>query len=133
MSVEELEAARAVMPIATVQNLYHLARRDSEDVLQRCETHGIGFIPWFPLAAGRLARPGGLLDRVAARLAASQAQVALAWLLRKSPVMLPIPGTGRVAHLEENVAATALRLSDEDVAALDAAGATAWEGEASRR
>ena len=129
ISIEELEAARAVMPIATVQNLYHLARRDSEDVLRHCEAHGIGFIPWFPLAAGSLARPGGLLDQVASRLGASQAQVALAWLLRKSPVMLPIPGTGRVPHLEENVAATALRLTDEDVAALDDTGAAAWERE----
>ena len=133
VSVEELEAARAVLPIATVQNLYHLARRDAEDVLRHCEAHGIGFIPWFPLAAGSLAHPGGLLDQVASKLAASQAQVALAWLLRKSPVMLPIPGTGRVAHLEENVAATALRLDDEDAAALDAAGAAAWEGEQASR
>ena len=133
VSVEELEAARAVMPIATVQNLYHLARRDAEDVLRHCEAHGIGFIPWFPLAAGSLARPGGLLDQVASKLAASQAQVALAWLLRKSPVMLPIPGTGRVAHLEENVAATALRLDDDDVAALDAAGAAAWKAEQASR
>ena len=133
VSVEELEAARAVLPIATVQNLYHLARRDAEDVLQHCEAHGIGFIPWFPLAAGSLAHPGGLLDQVASKLAASQAQVALAWLLRKSPVMLPIPGTGQVAHLEENVAATALRLDDEDAAALDAAGAAAWEGEQASR
>jgi len=133
VSVEDLEAARAVLPIATVQNLYHVARRDSEDVLAACETHGIGFIPWFPLAAGALARPGGLLDQVAAKLSASHGQVALAWLLRKSPVMLPIPGTSRVAHLEENVAAAALALPDDDFAALDAAGAAAWQAEAAGR
>jgi pyridoxine 4-dehydrogenase len=133
VTVEEIEAARAVVPIATVQNLYHLARRDSEDVLAYCEAHGIGFIPWFPLAAGALARPGGLLDEVAARLGASHGQVALAWLLRKSPVMLPIPGTGQVAHLEENVAAAQVALSDDDFAALDAAGAAAWAEEHKRR
>jgi len=133
VSVEEIEAAREVVPIATVQNLYHLARRDSEDVLAHCEAHGIGFIPWFPLAAGALARPGGLLDGVAARLGASHGQVALAWLLRKSPAMLPIPGTGKVAHLEENVAAAALELPDEDFAALDEAGAAAWAAEQAQR
>lgn len=133
VSVEEIEAARAVVPIATVQNLYHLARRDSEDALAHCEANGIGFIPWFPLAAGALARPGGLLDEVAGRLGASHGQVALAWLLRRSPVMLPIPGTGKVAHLEENVAAAGLELADEDFAALDAAGAAAWADEQARR
>lgn len=133
VTVEELDAARAVLPIATVQNLYHLARRDSQPVLESCERHGIGFIPWFPLAAGALAKPGGLLDEVAGRLGASHGQVALAWLLRKSPVMLPIPGTGKVAHLEENVAAAALTLPDEDFAALDVAGAAAWTEEERRR
>jgi len=133
VTVEEIEAARAVVPIATVQNLYHLARRDSEDALAYCEADGIGFIPWFPLAAGALARPGALLDEVAARLGASHGQVALAWLLRKSPVMLPIPGTGKAAHLEENVAAAQLALSDDDFAALDAAGAAAWAEEQKRR
>ena len=126
VSVEEIEAAGAFFPVATVQNLYHLARRDSEDVVAYCESHDIGFIPWFPLAAGDLARPGGLLDRLAPRLGASHGQVALAWLLRRSPVMLPIPGTGKVAHLEENVAAADLELSDDDFAALDEAGAAAW-------
>lgn len=133
VSVEEIEAARAVVPIATVQNLYHLARRDSEEALAYCEENDIGFIPWFPLAAGALARPGGLLDDVAGRLGASHGQVALAWLLRKSPVMLPIPGTGKVAHLEENAAAAALELPDEDFAALDAAGAAAWADELAQR
>ena len=133
VSVEEIEAARQVLPIATVQNLYHLARRDSEDALAYCETHGIGFIPWYPLAAGTLAQPGGLLDRVAADHGATHAQVALAWLLRKSPVMLPIPGTGRVAHLEQNVAAAALTLDDDAFAQLDQAGAEAWGAELARR
>lgn len=132
VSVEELEAARAVLPIATVQNLYHLARRDSEDVLAYCEAEGIGFIPWYPLAAGSLAQPGGLLDQVAAEHGATRAQVALAWLLRKSPVMLPIPGTSRVAHLEQNVAAASLTLGDDAFEALDRAGAAAWEDEQQR-
>jgi pyridoxine 4-dehydrogenase len=127
VTVEEIEAARGHFAVATVQNLYHLARRDSDDVVAYCEAHHIGFIPWFPLAAGSLARPGGLLDRIAPRLDATHGQVALAWLLRRSPVMLPIPGTGRVDHLEENVAASALRLGDDDVGALDEAGAAAWD------
>ena len=104
MSVEEIEAARAVVPIATVQNLYNLANRQSEDVLDHCEAHGIGFIPWFPLAAGKLADPGGPLATAAERHGVSPGAVALAWLLHRSPVMLPIPGTGKVAHLEENMA-----------------------------
>ncbi|MFN2321662.1 MAG: aldo/keto reductase [Trueperaceae bacterium] len=133
VSVEEIEAAQAFFPVATVQNLYHLARRDSEDVLEHCEAHGIGFIPWFPLAAGTLAKPGGLLDQVAPRLGATHGQVALAWLLQRSPVMLPIPGTGKVAHLEENVAAAALELPDDVFAELDAAGAAAWAEEAAAR
>ena len=127
VSVEEIEAASAWLEIATVQNLYNLTRRDSEEELAYCEAHRIGFIPWFPLAAGELAEPGGIVDEVAARTGAGHAQVALAWLLRKSPVMLPIPGTGKVAHLEQNVAAGQLELSDEDVAALDLAGREAWE------
>ena len=133
VGVEEIEAARAYFPVATVQNLYHLARRDSEDVLEYCEAHGIGFIPWYPLAAGTLAQPGGLLDQVAPRLGATHGQVALAWLLRRSPVMLPIPGTGKVAHLNENVAAAALELPDDVYAELDAAGAAAWAEEAAAR
>ena len=133
VSVEEIEAARGFFPVATVQNLHHLARRDSEDVLDYCETHGIGFIPWFPLAAGTLAKPGGLLDKVAPRLGATHGQVALAWLLKRSPVMLPIPGTGKVAHLDENVAAAALELPDDVFAELDAAGAAAWAEEEAAR
>ncbi|MEJ2358113.1 MAG: aldo/keto reductase, partial [Deinococcales bacterium] len=98
VGVEDIEAARKVFDVATVQNLYNLVQRQSEDVLDYCEAHGIGFIPWFPLAAGELARAGGLLDAVAERSRATHAQVALAWLLQRSPVMLPIPGTGRLAH-----------------------------------
>jgi len=129
VTVEEIEAAREVFDVATVQNLYHLARRDSEDVLDYCEAEGIGFIPWYPLAAGALAQPGTVLDAVAERHGATYAQVALAWLLAKSPVMLPIPGTGKVAHLEENVAAVQVALTEQEVEQLDAAGRDAWEAE----
>ena len=129
VTVEEIEAAREVFDVATVQNLYHLARRDSEDVLAYCEAEGIGFIPWYPLAAGTLAQPGTVLDAVAERHGATYAQVALAWLLAKSPVMLPIPGTGKVAHLEENVAAVQVALTEQEVEQLDAAGRDAWEAE----
>ena len=118
VKVEEIEAAQKHFKVATVQNLYNLANRQSEGVLDHCEKHGIGFIPWFPLAAGDLARPGGLLATIAARLSATPSQVALAWVLRRSPVMLPIPGTGSVEHLEENVAAARLKLTDADFAAL---------------
>jgi pyridoxine 4-dehydrogenase len=133
VSVEDVEAALEVLQVATVQNLYHLARRDSEDVLALCEARRIGFIPWYPLAAGTLARPGGLLDRVADEVGASHGQVALAWLLRKSPVMLPIPGTSRVVHLEQNAAAASVQLDDEQFRALDEAGAAAWREEAAAR
>ena len=122
VSVEEIEAARKVFPVVSVQNLYNLVTRQSEDVLDYCERENIAFIPWFPLAAGKLAREGTVLDRVSKRLDASPAQVALAWVLRRSPVMLPIPGTSKVAHLENNVAAASLELTDEDYAALDVAG-----------
>lgn len=122
VGVEEIEAARRVIDVTTVQNLYNLTDRSSEDVLEHCEAHGIGFIPWFPLAAGDLARPGGPVADVADRLDATPGQVALAWLLQRSPVMLPIPGTGSLEHLRENVAAAALTLSSDDVELLDAAG-----------
>ena len=122
VSVEEIEAARKFFPVATVQNQYNLVTRGSEDVLDHCEKHGIGFIPWYPLAAGDLARPGSLLDGIAKKHQATPAQVALAWVLKRSPVMLPIPGTGKVRHLEENVAAADIALSDEDFAALDQEG-----------
>jgi aryl-alcohol dehydrogenase-like predicted oxidoreductase len=122
VSVEEIEAAARVFPVATVQNRYNLLDRASEPVLEYCERKGIGFIPWFPLAAGDLAKPGSVLDDIARRHGASPGQTALAWLLRRSAVMLPIPGTSRVKHLEENAAAAAIKLSDEDVASLDRAG-----------
>jgi aryl-alcohol dehydrogenase-like predicted oxidoreductase len=123
VTVEEIEAARRHVEIATVQNRYNLVDRASEDVLAYCEREGIGFIPWYPLAAGDLARPGGVAAEIAAAHGATPGQVALAWLLARSPVMLPIPGTGSLAHLEENVAAAHLRLSAEELARLDAAGA----------
>jgi aryl-alcohol dehydrogenase-like predicted oxidoreductase len=104
-----------------VQNLYNLANRRAEPVLEHCERNDIGFIPWYPVATGELARPGGALSTIAERAGATPAQLALAWLLRRSPVMLPIPGTSRVRHLEENCAAADVVLSDEDVAALEAA------------
>ena len=120
VSVEEIEAAQKFFKVATVQNLYNLADRSSEKVLGYCEAHGIGFIPWFPLAAGNLARPGSVLETIATQNDASPGQIALAWILKRSPVMLPIPGTGKVAHLEENVAAASIVLSDADFRALDA-------------
>lgn len=118
VGVEEIRQAREIVPIASVQNRYNLTDRGSEDVLDFCEREGIGFIPWFPLAVGDLARPGGPLDEVAARHDATPGQIALAWLLWRSPVMLPIPGTSSVAHLEENVAAASLELNEEELATL---------------
>ncbi|AIE84313.1 aldo/keto reductase [Fimbriimonas ginsengisoli] len=114
VSVAEIESARKTVEIATVQNLYNLSNRKSEDVLDYCEANGIGFIPWFPVASGDLARPGGPLDEASKKHGATVAQLALAWLLKRSPVMLPIPGTSKVAHLEENTAAANVKLSDEE-------------------
>jgi aryl-alcohol dehydrogenase-like predicted oxidoreductase len=114
VDVGQVEAARKIVPIASVQNLYNLTDRDSEDVLDYCTRERLGFLPWFPLAVGDLARPGGRLAKVTARLAATPAQVALAWLLKRSPVMLPIPGTASVAHLEENIGAAAVELDDAE-------------------
>jgi pyridoxine 4-dehydrogenase len=122
VSVADIEAASRVFKVATVQNRYNLVDRTSEAVLDYCTRHRIGFIPWFPLAAGRLASAGSLLDTLAKRYGAAPSQVALAWMLKRSPVMLPIPGTSKVAHLEENVAAVGIELSDEDFSALDRAG-----------
>ena len=122
VSVEEIEAARKVFPVATVQNRYNLVDRGSEAVLEHCAAEGIGFMPWRPLDAGALARPGSVLADIAARLGAAPGQVALAWVLQRSPVMLPIPGTSKVRHLEENVAAAGIRLGADEFAALDAAG-----------
>jgi pyridoxine 4-dehydrogenase len=110
----QLDTARGMTEIVTVQNRYNLTDRHSEDVLDACEAAGIGFIPWFPLATGSLAQPGSPIDELARAHDATPAQVALAWLLQRSPVMLPIPGTGSVEHLEENLAAADLTLSDEE-------------------
>jgi pyridoxine 4-dehydrogenase len=110
VSLDELERARAVVDVVTVQNRYSLTDRHSEDVVEECERAGIGFIPWFPLAVGRLARPGGPLDELAQAHDATPSQLAIAWLLARSPVMLPIPGTGSVEHLEENMGAAGLEL-----------------------
>ena len=122
VSVEDIEAASKFFKVATVQNRYNLVDRTSETVLDYCETHGIGFIPWFPLAAGDLAKSGSLLDKIAQAHKAEPSQIALAWILKRSPVMLPIPGTSKVAHLEENVAAVSISLSDEEFKALDKEG-----------
>lgn len=122
VSVAEIEAASKVFRVATVQNRYNLVDRASEDVVEYCTKKGIGFIPWYPLAAGDLAGPGTVLDNIAKKHGAAPSQVALAWILKRSPVMLPIPGTSKVAHLEENTAAVNIDLSDEDFAALDRAG-----------
>lgn len=119
VTVSEIEAASKYFTVATVQNRYNLIDRESEAVLDYCTQHGIGFIPWYPLAAGDLTEPGTLLDTLAKKYDATQGQIALAWLLKRSPVLLPIPGTSKVAHLEQNVAATDIALSDEDFAALD--------------
>jgi aryl-alcohol dehydrogenase-like predicted oxidoreductase len=122
VSVADIEDASKVFKVATVQNRYNLVDRGSEDVLDYCEANGIGFIPWFPLAAGDLAKPGSILDGIAKAHDATPGQIALAWVLKRSPVMLPIPGTSKVAHLEENVAAVNITLSDQEFAALDQEG-----------
>jgi aryl-alcohol dehydrogenase-like predicted oxidoreductase len=124
VSVEELQAAQRVAPIAAVQNLYNVADRKSEALLEYAEQNDIAFIPWFPLATGKLAEPGGPLAKVAAEHgSATPSQLALAWLLRRSPVMLPIPGTSSVSHLEDNIAAAALQLTDDEFKALSDAAA----------
>lgn len=122
VSVAEIQEASTFFKVATVQNRYNLVDRTSEQVLDYCSAHGIGFIPWFPLAAGDLARPGSLLDDLARRYQATPGQIALAWLLKRSHIMLPIPGTSKVGHLEQNVAAAAIALSDDDFRALDEEG-----------
>ena len=118
VGVEDIKAAQKHFKVATVQNLYNLVNRSSEAVLDYCDANGIGFIPWFPLAAGELVGEDTPLTEIARRLGATPGQIALAWLLKRSKVMLPIPGTGSVRHLEENVAGAALKLSDEDFARL---------------
>ena len=115
VNVAEIEAARRIVPISAVQNQYNLAHRNSEDVLDCCTRRNIAFIPWFPLATGDLAKPHVALMKIARQLGAQPAQLALAWLLKKSPVMLPIPGTSKVKHLEENTATALLNLDDSTI------------------
>jgi pyridoxine 4-dehydrogenase len=117
----EIDQARKVIDIVSVQNLYNLGDRQHEDVLEYCEKHGLAFIPWFPVAAGKLAQPGGQLDAIAKRHRATVAQLSIAWLLHRSPVMLPIPGTSSVAHLEENLKAAEIFLSDADLKEIERA------------
>ena len=123
VSVDDLVAAQAIVPIASVQNMYNVADRQSEELLRHCTEHGIGFIPWFPIATGRLTAPDGPLTAIAARTGLTQAQLALAWLLRRSPVLLPIPGTKTLAHLEDNCSAAEVDLDDATYAELDALAA----------
>jgi aryl-alcohol dehydrogenase-like predicted oxidoreductase len=119
VSVGDVEAASKVFKVATVQNRYNLVDRSSEEVLDYCDRHKIGFIPWYPLASGDLAQRGSVLDTLAKRYEAAPSQLALAWILKRSPVMLPIPGTSSVKHLEENIAAVRIELSNDDFATLD--------------
>jgi aryl-alcohol dehydrogenase-like predicted oxidoreductase len=121
VSIADVEVARRIFPVATVQNRYNLADRGSEDLVEYCAANDIGFIPWFPLAAGDLTKQGGVVDRIAKSHGATNGQVALAWLLQHSPVILPIPGTSQINHLEENVRAAELRLAQAEMAALNAA------------
>ena len=121
VSVEQLEAALQIVPVVSVQNRYSLSSRDTADVLEACEERGIAFLPYFPLAAGRLSRPGGPLDEISASKNATQSQVALAWLLRSSPVTVPIPGTSSAEHLEENVGAASVELTDKELETLSGA------------
>jgi pyridoxine 4-dehydrogenase len=125
VGVDDIEAARKYFPVATVQNRFNLVNRSSEDVLTYCEQHNIGFIPWAPLAAGALAHPGSALLQTAKAMKATPSQIALAWLLKRSKIMLPIPGTANPEHLAENVAAAGLELSDAAFAALDIQGRNA--------
>jgi aryl-alcohol dehydrogenase-like predicted oxidoreductase len=127
VSVEEIEAASKHFTVATVQNRYNLIDRTSEAVLTYCDGKGIGFIPWYPLASGALAKGHTALTEIAERLDATPSQVALAWVLKRSPVILPIPGTGSHKHLKENVAAASLTLTDADFKTLDAQGRDEWK------
>jgi aryl-alcohol dehydrogenase-like predicted oxidoreductase len=121
VSTAQLDEARGIAAVVSVQNRYSVSDRGSQDVLDACEQHGIAFLPYFPLAAGRLTRPGGKLDQIAQAHDATPAQVALAWLLQTSPNAIPIPGTSSGTHLEENVAAAQLELSADEMSTLDAA------------
>lgn len=118
---QEIDRARKVIKIVSVQNLYNVSDRQHEDALEYCEKHGLAFIPWFPVASGKLAQPGGALDEIAKRRGATVAQISLAWLLHRSPVMLPIPGTSSVKHLEENLKAADITLSDEEMKEIETA------------
>ena len=118
---KEIEQARKVAKIVSVQNLYNVSDRQHEDALEYCEKEGLAFIPWFPVASGKLAQPGGKLDELAKKHGATVSQISLAWLLHRSPVMLPIPGTSSVAHLEENLKAAEISLSDEELKAIETA------------
>jgi aryl-alcohol dehydrogenase-like predicted oxidoreductase len=122
VSIDEIRAAEKHFRVVSVQNQYNLVNRKSEDVLDYCEKQNIGFIPWAPLASGSLAKTGSALTKIADKLGTGPSQVALAWVLKRSPVMLPIPGTGSTKHLRENVAGASIDLSDEDFKALDAQG-----------
>lgn len=113
VGVDQVEAARRIVPVVSVQNQYNIALRGADDVVDHCEGQGIAFIPWFPLGSGKLSRPGGTIDEVASQLGATVSQVCLAWLLKRSPVMVPIPGTSSLDHLEENCAAAGLTLTDD--------------------
>lgn len=124
VSVAQLEAARAIVPIVSVQNLYNVENRKSEDVLEYCEAHAIAFIPWFPIGSGKLAQSGGPLDALAKAKGATPSQIALAWLLKRSPVLMPIPGTSSVAHLEENCRAASVQLTDAEFEGLTLAATT---------
>lgn len=119
VTVEQIEHARSIVPIVSVQNRYNIGDREWEDIVTYCEQNNIGFIPWFPLAAGKITAPGGKLDQIAHKHNATQGQIALAWLLHHSPVILPIPGTSSVKHLEENMAAEDIELDADDLKALD--------------
>lgn len=128
VAVAELQQAQKILPIVSVQNLYNIGNRQSEAVLTYCEQHQLGFIPWFPIAGGELVKPGGVLDAAARRHQATVSQIALAWLLHRSPVLLPIPGTSSVLHLEENVAASALRLAPAEWDEIERAASAAKPG-----
>jgi aryl-alcohol dehydrogenase-like predicted oxidoreductase len=122
VSVDDIEAARKYFPVVTVQNLYNLVERKSEDILNYADKHGIGFIPWFPLASGKLAEPGSILSKIAAERGVTTGAIAIAWLLKRSKVMLPIPGTSNVDHLVENIAGADVELSETEFAELDRVG-----------
>ncbi|EFH83101.1 aldo/keto reductase [Ktedonobacter racemifer DSM 44963] len=127
VTVEQIEAAQKFFQVVTVQNLYNLVMCQSEDVLEYCQRANIGFIPWFPLAAGSMTQPGSPLDALAKEKHTTPSGIALAWILKRSPIMLPIPGTSQLKHLEENIAATNIELSDEEFQQLNELGQREWQ------